>query len=231
MRRQVLPDLKSQVILQELAKTNIDRETFKRMEHHVTTQQEIEQMIAHRHFASAIASLSALTDEEPADATWWSLLGQAYTEAGHQDSAIAALMRAVLLDDEGPATCEALGVAWLRRGDLETAKTWFHRGLQAVAPVGGAESPLRGSLLRNLSMAVMAEERPTAARFLLEEAAEASPRDLLTLHALSAQYLHTQRFDDAERLVERILEQPQLPRWIRESAEHRRELIAGQRAD
>ena len=91
-----------------------------------------ESMIARRHFAPAIALLSGAVASDPSDARAWSLLGQCYTEAGHQTSAIAALMRAVILDDESGATCEALGVAWLRRGDIDTARSWFHRGLRAL---------------------------------------------------------------------------------------------------
>tara|TARA_B100000614_G_scaffold244307_1_gene248317 strand:+ start:580 stop:1143 length:564 start_codon:yes stop_codon:yes gene_type:complete len=183
-------------------------------------------MIARRHFAPAIALLSGAVASDPSDARAWSLLGQCYTEAGHQTSAIAALMRAVILDDESGATCEALGVAWLRRGDIDTARSWFHRGLRALERSSDRDARAqRGSIMRNIAMALVMERRQREARFLLEEAIEESPDDLLTLHALSAQYINDGRYVDAAPLVDRILEQPELPDWIRESAEQGREII------
>ncbi|MFW5693924.1 MAG: tetratricopeptide repeat protein, partial [Alkalispirochaeta sp.] len=152
---------------------------------------EIEGMIARRHFSSAITILSGMVLDNPTDPRGWSLLGQSYTEAGHQQAAVAALMRAVLLDDESPATCEALGVAWLRQGEFDTSREWLHRGLAACTTTnddGSAQQ--RGSILRNLAMGLIMEQRFSEAQFLLEEAVDASPQDILTLHALSAQYIN-----------------------------------------
>ncbi len=192
------------------------------------TYTEIEDMISHRHFSSAIAVLSGMVQENPADPTAWSLLGQSYTEAGHQQAAVAALTRAVLLDDESPATCEALGVAWLREGDFQTSREWLHRGLSACrASKGECSAQQRGSILRNLAMGLIMEQRYDEAQFLLEEAIEDSPQDLLTLHALSAQYINSERYEEASPLVDRILSQPELPEWLRTAAEHRRSIIAG----
>jgi len=190
------------------------------------TYTEIEDLIANRHFASAIAVLSGSVRENPTDPQGWSLLGQSYTEAGHQTAAVAALMRAVLLDDESPATCEALGVAWLRHGDFQTSRDWLHRGLAACRASGStSSSQQRGSILRNLAMGLIMEQRFQEAQFLLEEAIEDSPGDLLTLHALSAQYVSTERFAEASPLVDRILAQPELPEWLKKAAEHRRGII------
>jgi Flp pilus assembly protein TadD len=198
------------------------------MDSDTVSYREIEAMISRRHFASAIAVLSGSVRNDPTDPRGWSLLGQAYTESGHQNAAVAALMRAVLLDDESAATCEALGVAWLRQGDFETSRQWLHRGLTACR--GRRDSSVTqqcGSILRNLAMGLVMEQRFHEAQFLLEEAIEESPEDLLTLHALSAQYINSERFEDASPLVDRILSQPELPEWLRQAAEHRRSIIAG----
>ncbi|MEX2444276.1 MAG: tetratricopeptide repeat protein [Alkalispirochaeta sp.] len=198
------------------------------MDSDAVTYIEIEDMIARRHFSSAIAVLSGIVLENPTDSRGWSLLGQGYTEAGHQKTAVAALMRAVLLDDESPATCEALGVAWLRQGDFDTSRQWLHRGLAACRSGNHDDSAhQRGSILRNLAMGLIMEQRFPAAEFLLEEAIEESPKDLLTLHALSAQYINNERYDDASPLLDQILSQPQLPEWLRQAAEYRRDIIAG----
>ena len=197
------------------------------MDSDTVTYTEIEDLIARRHFASAITVLSGIVTDAPTEARGWSLLGRSYTEAGHQQAAVAALMRAVLLDDESPATCEALGVAWLRQGDFQTSQEWLHHGLAASRGKKDGSAQQRGSILRNLAMGLIMEQRFSEAQFLLEEAVSESPADLLTLHALSAQYIDSERYDEASPLVDRILSQPQLPDWLKKAAEHRRNIITG----
>ncbi len=198
------------------------------MDSDAVTYTEIEDLIARRHFASAITVLSGIVLDAPTEARGWSLLGRSYTEAGHQQAAVAALMRAVLLDDESPATCEALGVTWLRQGDFETARDWLHRALAACrVQTHGEAAKQRGSILRNIAMGLIMEQRYGEAQFLLEEAVSESPEDLLTLHALSAQYINSERYDEASPLVDRILSQPKLPDWLKKAAEHRKNIIGG----
>lgn len=177
-------------------------------------------LLTRRHFASALATLSGLVLEDPLDAEAWVLLGTCYTETGHHKQAIAALMRAVILDEDGPATCEALGCAWLRRDNEEEAKRWFHRGL-ASDPTDRE----RASILRNLSMALYRESRLEAARFLLEETIAIEPYDVLALHALAALYMNGGRHEEARELLNRLLSVPRLPAWLRETSEERLALI------
>ena len=180
-------------------------------------------LVSRRHFASAIATLSGLLLEDPFNTEGWVLLGTCYTETGHHKRAVATLMRAVILDEDGPATCEALGCAWLRQDNQEEAKRWFHRGL-ASNPTDRA----RASILRNLSMALYRESRPQAAQFLLEETIALEPYDVLALHALAALYINDERHDDARELLNTLLSVPQLPAWIRETSEERLALIGEQ---
>lgn len=191
------------------------------------TYEDIHQLLAQHRYSAAIATLSGIVLESPDDAQAWSLLGQAYTEAGFHTEAIAVLMRAVLLDDEGPATSEALGVAWLRRGELATARTWFHRALTALdaGDRGTNSRGMRGSILRNLAMSLIMEEREQAARFLLEEAFEVNPADILTLHALSGIYINAGEYQEALPLVDTILGARDVPSWIRDAAQRGREII------
>lgn len=197
---------------------------------------QIESLIARRRFAVAIATLCGWVQHAPGDARAWSLLGQAYTESGHQHAAIAALDRALLAGEEDAdavvlaGTCEALGVTNLRLGRHEFAREWLHRALQhldaADDPADNeAVAGMRGSILRNLAMSLMMTGREDESRFLLEEAVTDSPRDVLTLYALSAQYINARRYAEASPLVEALLSQPELPEWIRESAERGRTII------
>lgn len=141
---------------------------------------EAEAHMARGRLTIAIALLSGLVRAEPGNARAWSLLGTCYTESGHQDQAIAALMRALLLDEETATTYEALGCAWLRQNELEEARRWLHAALGA-----DPTQRERASILRNLAMALLKERRHTAAQFLLEESLEHDHTDSLTRHALS----------------------------------------------
>ncbi len=183
----------------------------------------VKTLLTRRHFSSAIATLSGLVLEDPFDAESWILLGTCYTETGHHKRAVAALMRAVILDEDGPATCEALGCAWLRQDNEEEAKRWFHRGL-AAHPTDRE----RASILRNLSMVLYRESRLDEARFLLEETIAIEPYDVLALHALAALYMNGSRHSEARELLNRLLSVPQLPAWLRETSEERLALIGDQ---
>lgn len=180
-------------------------------------------LVSRRHFTSAIATLSGLLLEDSHNAEAWVLLGTCYTETGHHKQAIAALMRAVILDEDGPATCEALGCAWLRQDNEEEAKRWFHRGL-AAHPTDRE----RASILRNLSMTLYREGRLDAAQFLLEETLAIAQYDVLALHALAALYMNNGRHDDARDLLNTLLSVPRLPAWIKETSEERLALIGEQ---
>ena len=201
------------------------------------TYQELETLIARRRFTLAIVTLCGWVQNEPSNARAWSLLGQAYTESGHQSAALAALDRALLVGEETAdpmvlaGACEALGVTHLRMGNHPEARSWLHRALSHLGTSQTApadEAGMRGSVLRNLAMSLMMNSREDEARFLLEEAMVDSPRDVLTLYALSAQYINAERYADASPLVEELLAQPELPEWIRESAERGRSIIRAQ---
>ncbi|POQ98973.1 hypothetical protein AU468_11315 [Alkalispirochaeta sphaeroplastigenens] len=195
-------------------------------------------LVSRRFFTRAIAELCRVVLDEPHRADAWCYLGICYTETGHQKEAIAALTTAWALGSTSFEVPEALGCACLRRGDLDAAEEWFLRALRELSlhpqgsPREGQPDELpsgetaaeearvgRGSILRNLAMARIYRGNPEDARFLLEEALEETPDDMLALHALSALQMQLNNPEAARKNIEIILATPQAPRWLRTVAE------------
>lgn len=130
-----------------------------------TVAQDPAHLVRHGHFVSAIALLNGAIRDNPRDAGAWTLLGVCYVETGCLQEAVAAFTRALLIEDGMPETCEALGCAWLRRGDSHAARDWFHQALSL-----STNTEQRASVLENLAGALKHEGRYEAAQFVLDEA-------------------------------------------------------------
>ncbi|SIQ28627.1 Tetratricopeptide repeat-containing protein [Alkalispirochaeta americana] len=193
-----------------------------------------QKLVARGAFSQALAELSRVVLDEPKRADAWCYLGICYTETGHQKEAIGALTTAWALGSSSYEVPEALGCAYLRRRDLDAAEEWFLRALQEIArdqkpltrqgPDPGRLSSDearagRGSILRNLAMTRIYRGDLEDAQFLLEEALEATPEDVLSLHALSALQMQLKNTEGARKNLETILAAPAAPRWLQTVAE------------
>lgn len=142
------------------------------------TTRHFQKLISRGAFSQAIAELNGVVRDEPDRPDAWCYLGIAYTEAGHPTEAIGALFAAL---DRGRRTCEipeALGCAYLRRGDLDAAEYWYLTALRETHTSGSRYDPRAASILRNLAILMRRRGRREEARFLLAEARDAA----LSLH-------------------------------------------------
>lgn len=85
--------------------------------------------LSSRTFTPAIATFLGYIAYDRTDGEAWLYLGIAYTESGLHTDALQALHVAELLVEDNPELEEALGVTWLRMGDLQEAHRYFQQAL------------------------------------------------------------------------------------------------------
>ncbi|MEX2443533.1 MAG: tetratricopeptide repeat protein [Alkalispirochaeta sp.] len=171
-------------------------------------------------FDDAIELLTEVLADDPDNLSALLNIGIAYTESGHNDSAIQALSYYVQHDEENDEAWEALGCAYLRRKEYATAEDHLQRarGLNST----------NASVLRNLSVLFSETGRGRESYDTLTKAYELNPNDYLTTYALATAYRYLERPQEARTLLERLQTFDYLPTSIRHEAEkHLLELTVG----
>ncbi len=179
-----------------------------------------EELIRTGLFDDAIALLTEVLAEDPGNLAALLNIGIAYTESGHNDSAVQALSYYVQQDEENDEAWEALGCAYLRKKDYSTAEEHLERARDL--------NPQNASVLRNLSVLLSETGRGRESYTTLTKAYELNPNDYLTTYALATAYRYLQRPEEARTLLERLQTFDYLPTSISHEAEkHLLELTVG----
>ena len=134
--------------------------------------------------------------------------GIGYTEMGMQDEAVKALTFFTDRETERSEAWEGLGCAYYRTKRFAEAKECFSRALEL--------SPDENSVIRNLGLTCMVLQDEDKAYELLERAVSKDKKDYRSVYALSNLCMRTQKFTEAETLLEGIKDDFFLPSDLKE---------------
>jgi Flp pilus assembly protein TadD len=173
---------------------------------------ESENLLRKGRFAEAIALLHDVLADDPTDLKAVLNVGIAYTEYGENDKAIKALDFYTAREQNSAEAWEALGCAYLRKGEYTSAEEYLLRA-QGLAPDNA-------SILRNLSVLLSRTDRGDRSLSLLERAHELDGSDYLTTYALAIAYRSTGDTEKARSHFHEITAFfPELPAGLREDVE------------
>lgn len=146
--------------------------------------------------AAAVAHLEPWVAREPSSAALRLQIGRAYRMAGREAEAVAAMRKAVELDD-------TLAEAWRELAELSFASGDETAGDGAYLRYSRlAKSPVQ----LTAAMTALAESRFDAAEELLQRHLAASPRDSAAWRLLADVALRRRRYADAEKACRRCLD-------------------------
>jgi len=175
-----------------------------------TDFESIDRLIAQGQFHEAIDRLTSVLVEEPDNARALCLIGVAFTEAGENDKALAALNYGLKLDSQSVEGFEAAGCAHLRKKEYRDAETYLEKAR--------ALDPRNASVLRNLSVVYSQTHQHEKSLECLRTSYELNPDDYLTLYALSFACLNFDRVEEARGYLRKLLS-TNVPEDIRALAE------------
>ena len=87
------------------------------------------QLIAEDEPAAAIEKLNQVIELKPEFAEAWNHRGNAYSDLGEEDRALADYERAIILNPYEFGTLESIGEIWMSRSDYRKAAEYFRRAL------------------------------------------------------------------------------------------------------
>ncbi len=87
------------------------------------------QLIAEDKPAAAIEKLNQVIELKPEFAEAWNHRGNAYSDLGEEDRALADYERAIILNPYEFGTLESIGEIWMSRSDYRKAAEYFRRAL------------------------------------------------------------------------------------------------------
>lgn len=127
-----------------------------------------------RAFTPAIATFLGYLAYDRTDGDAWLYLGIAYTESGLQTEALHALHVAELLLENHPELDEALGVTWLRMGNLQEANRHFRQALLHPEPPA--------TIHRNNAIMHLQSNEPEHALLSIDTGIARNPDDVMNLY-------------------------------------------------
>ncbi|MBN2509551.1 MAG: tetratricopeptide repeat protein [Spirochaetales bacterium] len=134
--------------------------------------------------------------------------GIGFTEMGMQEEALKALTFFTQRETGYSEAWEGLGCAYYRTKCFEQARDCFTRALEL--------SPEENSVIRNLGLTCMVLQDEDKAYELLERAVSRDKKDYRSVYALSNLCIRTQKFIEAESLLESIKDDFFLPPDLKE---------------